>query len=143
VLETEVRDGAQEFGLEEEVAEAGRVHAHVRALALLVVCARTRTSVVAVGTTSGGGGRGDRGLDDVLLVVCGCLPVSVRAQERRSAGVPMRSSVGRVEALYDDEDKRGQRGACLRVLCGAYMAAGCLEAGGEGVKVSEGREERG
>lgn len=106
MLETEVRDGAQEFGLEEEVAEAGRVHAHVRALALLVVCARTRSSVVAVGTTGGGGGRGDRGLDDVLLVVCGCLPVSVRAQERRSAGVPMRSSVGSVEALRGDGDER-------------------------------------
>jgi hypothetical protein len=68
VLETQIRDGPQELGLEEEVAETGRVHTDVRALLVLALSGSGGSSIV--GGTVGGSGGGDGGGEVVFFVVC-------------------------------------------------------------------------
>ena len=71
VFETEVGNGAEEFGLEEEIAETGRVHSDV---GTLLVLGLGRGGSVSFGG-SGSGRR--RRLERVLLVVCDVSRVSL------------------------------------------------------------------
>lgn len=64
VFETEVRDGTQEFWLEEEVAETSRVDSDVGVEALGLA-----GGSIAVGGDRGGGGDGGGSLLGVLLVI--------------------------------------------------------------------------
>lgn len=110
VLETQVRDGAQELGLEEEVAEAGRVDADVGTLLVLGV----GSGGVSLAIGRGGGGSRRGGLEDILLVVCargrGRVLESVTwslAVGRVAVNAPMRSSVGRVDLWCEGDGGRG------------------------------------
>lgn len=66
VLETQVRDGPEELGFEEEVAETGRVNTDIGALLVLCFGGSGRR----LGSVVGGSGGGDGGGKVILLVVC-------------------------------------------------------------------------